>query len=122
MAYSFCCAPLHAVRHFAPPPQGAERFRVVWPGWGQPRRIVVAANLTAKSSSPIALGGYRPQGSQVAGKGPRNRAERVEMPTLPRPPKRSAAVSLDTQSALAALARRDQALALVSTARAGRSA
>jgi hypothetical protein len=28
MAYSFCSAPLHAVRHFAQPPQGAEIFRV----------------------------------------------------------------------------------------------
>jgi hypothetical protein len=27
MAYSFCCAPLHAARHFAQPPQGAEMFR-----------------------------------------------------------------------------------------------
>src|SRR3984893_91084 len=77
MAYSFCCAPLHAVRHFAQPPQGAERFRIVWPGWGQPHRIVVAANLTGKFSSPIALGGYRPQWCQVAGKRPRNAAERV---------------------------------------------
>src|SRR5260221_10319989 len=94
MAYSFCCAPLHAVRHFARPPQGAERFRVVWPGWGQPRGIVVAANLTAKFSSPIALGGYRPQGSQVAGKRPRNAADRMRMPTPPRPPKGSAAVSI----------------------------
>src|SRR5450759_4755486 len=35
MAYSFCCAPLHAVRHFAQPPQGAGMFRnrqaVSWP-------------------------------------------------------------------------------------------
>src|SRR5258705_2652156 len=30
MAFSFCFAPLHAVR-FAQPPQGAGRFRVVWP-------------------------------------------------------------------------------------------
>jgi hypothetical protein len=27
MAFSFCCAPLHAARKFAQPPQGAEMIR-----------------------------------------------------------------------------------------------
>src|SRR6266853_833504 len=59
----------------------------------KPHRIVVAANLTAKCSSPILLRGYRPQRCQVAAKGPRNAAERVGMTTQLRPPKSSAAVS-----------------------------
>src|SRR6202521_1368778 len=76
MAFSFCCAPLHAVRYYAQPPQGAERFRDRWAGSDLLLRIVVEAKLTVWFSSPTALGGYRPWGCQVAGKGQPNAAER----------------------------------------------
>src|SRR5436305_14640452 len=45
MAWSFCCAPLHAAREFAQPPQGAEFFRIAPPGGAAPVRIVMTANL-----------------------------------------------------------------------------
>src|SRR3954447_15034 len=61
-------------------------------------RSVVQANLKGGISSPIALGGYRPWGCQVAGKGPSNGAKRLEMPTPPRPPKAPAAVSFGVLS------------------------
>src|SRR6266852_982220 len=76
MAFSFCCAPLHAVRHFAQPPQGAERFRDRSAASDLLLRIFGVANLTIGFSSPIALGGYRPWLCQVAGKCPPNVAER----------------------------------------------
>src|SRR5713101_386427 len=64
MAYSFCCAPLHAVRHFAQPPQGAEIFR---------DRMIVSRPASPdrccrESQRPTALGGYRAWGCQVAEK------------------------------------------------------
>ena len=46
----------------------------------------------ARFSSPIALGGYRPWGCQVAGKRPPIGAKRQAMPAQTRPPKGSAAV------------------------------
>src|SRR4051812_46443139 len=61
----FCCAPLHAARDLAQPPQGAELIAISagrnpWPASiGSVRRIW-------KSSSPTALGGYRPGGCQVS--------------------------------------------------------
>ncbi len=73
MAYSFCCAPLHAARHHAQPPQGAEWFRIVWPCSRPHLSGSFAANLTRNFASPIALGGYRPWGCQVSWKRPVNR-------------------------------------------------
>src|SRR4030088_2924472 len=84
MAYSFCCAPLHAVRHLAQPPQGAERFRVVWPGWGESySQIFIADSIRWLSTA----------GESSRWKRPAKWAERVRMPTPPRAPKGSATVS-----------------------------
>src|SRR6266849_8710818 len=96
MAFSFCCAPLHAVRYFSQPPQGAERFRDRLAGSDLRLRIVVKANLTVGFSSPIALGGYRPWGCQVAGKCPPMVLNAAETPAQTRPPKGPAAACFES--------------------------
>src|SRR3977135_3408870 len=96
MAFSFCCAPLHAVRYFAQPPQGAERFRDHLAASDLLLRIVGVANLTVGFSSPIALGGYRPWGCQVAGKCPSMGLNAVATPAQTRPPKGPAAACFES--------------------------
>src|SRR6266702_3369669 len=96
MAFSFCCAPLHAVRYFAQPPQGAERFRDPSAASDLLLRIVGVANLTVGFSSPIALGGYRSWGCQVAGKCPPMGLNAVATPAQTRPPKGPAAACFES--------------------------
>src|ERR1035437_5964169 len=120
MAYSFCCAPLHAVRHFAQPPQGAEMFRVVRPRRTPLLRIDVAANPMVTFSSLIALGGYRLWRCQVVEKGLPIGAERLGLAT-----QNTAAERLGSRLFWITQfpgSGRGQALALLSTARSERSA
>src|SRR3569832_934545 len=68
MAFSFCFAPLHAVRSHAQPPQGAEVIRKTGPpceGWtglaGSELRRILKTILARRPT----FGGYRPGGCQV---------------------------------------------------------
>src|SRR3984957_15844194 len=115
----FVVPPCTQPADFAQPPQGAERFRdglaasrPSFPDRGGDESFGLF-------SSPIALGGYRPGGCQVAEK-PAN-CGRMPVEHLHRYDRRTARqpTFLNTQFAGD---RSDQALALLSTARSERSA
>src|ERR1700674_4519417 len=115
MAFSFCCAPLLAVRfvrnrHKVPRTPGYQPL-------GPISRIVVAANLKLGFPLPMALGGYRPWRCQVMKKARQLGLSVAE--NLRQPGRQMARQPIQMQSCFANR-RDDQALALLSTARSER--
>src|ERR1700722_13325728 len=93
----FVVPPCTQSADFAQPPQGAGIFRdrttASWPTFpDRCRRESQELDFT-----PIALGGYRPWGSQVIEKGLPDMAQREDRLAPERPPKGPAASHLDTQ-------------------------
>src|SRR3569833_2854740 len=65
MAFSFCFAPLHAVRLLAQPPQGADLTRSSRSCFG-PADAGSLLGRIPRYVPPRTLRGYRPQGCQVS--------------------------------------------------------
>src|SRR3954447_26418700 len=112
----FCCAPLHAARDLAQPPQGAELIAIS-AGRSQRPSSIGSVRRISKSFSPTALGGYRPGGCQVSERPAKCGLARASATKKAAADERSACRHLIDPSR-----RRDQALALLSTARSERSA